>query len=220
MMGTIRRNLGFIATASLALVIGGSAAVVAQGPLPGFGPFGSDGAIDEQLQMRGRGGDFFGHGGRGFRGGFRAPLRIGMASDIIRSETIVNAGDDGFVTHRIEQGEVSAVSDDSLSVSLANGETSEVVVTDDTLVLAVDSDTTRRRPRSRIVEASISDVSSGDAVMVTSQSTGDGPFEANRIVVVTPIETDAAESDSTDAADDADASADADAAAASVQLSS
>ncbi|MFV2064782.1 MAG: hypothetical protein ACC726_14915 [Chloroflexota bacterium] len=217
MMRIIRRNLGFITAASLALVIGGSAVVVAQGPLPGFGPTGSDLAIDDQSQMRGRSGDFFGRGGRGFRGGFRAPLRFGMASDIIRTETIVDAGDDGFVTHRNEQGEVSAVSDSSLSVSLANGETSEIAVTDDTTILTIDSDSMKRRRRIRIVEASISDVGSGDVVMVTSRSTGDGAFEASRIVVMALTETDAA--GGTDSSDDTDASAGTDAAAAAVLLS-
>jgi hypothetical protein len=90
-------------------------------------------------------------------------------------------------------------------VSLANGETSEIAVTADTVVLAFGQNDGERRRRSFVTRATIADVNTGDPVTVTSQSSDGGPFEASRIVVRTPVATDAAESDAALGPTDTDA---------------
>lgn len=224
-MISTRRDLGFITAASMALVLGGSAAVVAQAPNGGAAPdAGSAPAIgaeapDEQLHRSGdrRGPSFRGRrGSRGERGlpgrGFAGPGRLGIDQRIIRSETIVDGGEQGIVTQRVENGTVAATGEGSLTIELANGESSEVAITDGTMILAVatpadDGFRGRRGLRARIMPGSLDDVAVGASVNVASRSTDGGPFEAHR-VVVRPM------TDATEAAIDApDAGATDDAAA-------
>lgn len=211
-MGSFRRNLGFFGALSLALAIGGTASVAAQDAGSGSAPRAGDGsAADEVTQMRhrdSRGGPRRGFRDRGGRGGFRdragmrQPLRLGMAGGVIRTETIVDAGEDGFVTHRMERGEVAAVGDTAISISLANGETSDITITDDTRVLGVARSPIGRRHRVGIVGRSVADISVGDSAMVTSRSVDGGDFEALRILAVgtaEPAAEDGATSDGAEA---------------------
>lgn len=196
------RNLALLIAAPMALVLGASVAVAAPAAPGDDGPLAGPGQSREQLRSRDGGQRPIARRGSRARGGWRGdrgirrPLRPGIVDGLIRTETILDMGDAGIVTRRTEQGQVASVGDGSLELQLANGETSQVAVSDGTMVLSVDTSGPRRRLRARIMRGAIDDIAAGDRVIASSSSVDGGPFEASRIVVL----------GSSDAADGTDSS--------------
>jgi hypothetical protein len=180
-MRTPRRLPLAVTGATLALVMAGTVVASANGGRDGR-PF-----------------DFGGPGG--FAGRAIGPLgeRFGLGDDgVIRSETIVDLGEAGFLTRRVDSGTVMSASETELAYTLANGEAATVSADEDTEVLTVDEvaaddDQPFRRRLLALEEIALSEIPADAEVVVWSESGDAGTFVAQR-VVVQPAE---------DAADDA-----------------
>jgi len=179
---------------TMALVIAGTAAVAAAGPRDADGDRGF-----RSQPMAGKPGPAMG----GMRGGPGGGIR-GLDADVERIERTVQTAD-GTTTVRTEQGVVDGAAADSLSFSLANGETVTVVIDDDTTLVGFEEqEVTNRRgvSRTRIVptELETTAIEAGEEVIVTSDAEDDADFVASRIVIK-PAEaeeaTDEAEADAT-----------------------
>ncbi len=157
-MNKTTRTTAVVGT-TLALVIGGTAAVAAAGPrdrnddrgMSGgpqmgakAGMGGMKGGPGMGGEMRARGMGDRGMGDRGMGGGMR-----GLDADVERTERTVQTAD-GITTMRVEQGVVDSAAAESLSFSLASGETVTVVIDDDTEAVAFEEqEITSRRGLSR-----------------------------------------------------------------------
>lgn len=112
---------------------------------------------------------------------------MGLADGFIRSETTLDLGDDGIVTHRSDNGSVTSAS--ALDYTLATGEAASVTIGEDTTVWALTqaSSDSAFRPSHRVrlsAEAiTPADIALGSEVMVSATSQADGSFLASRIVV-------------------------------------
>jgi hypothetical protein len=209
-MTTSRTRLMAITGATLALVMVGTAVTAAhgRGGDRGYGYGSGPGRYVEPFRQGGL-------GPLGLRG-----LRMGLSDSIVRTETTVDLGDDGIVTHRADNGSVTSATDTALEYTLATGETASVTIGEDTAAWALSqaSSTTSLRPsrRVRLAAEAIApaDIAVGSAIMVTATSQEDGSFLATRIVVKPAAEasdegTESADTTTEDAAADAteDASA-------------
>jgi len=194
-------RLTAITGATMALVIAGTAAVSAAGPRDrdeaGFGKagFGKAGIGAKQ------GGEMM-RGARGM-GGMR-----GLDADFERSERTVQTAD-GITVTRIEQGVADAAAEDSLSFSLGSGEAVTVAVDEDTRVVSFEEqEVTNRRGVSRTrmapSEVELGTIVAGAEVVVWSDSEDDGEFVASRIVLQ-PEETEEAEAEMTEDAEETEA---------------
>ena len=224
-----------ISGAALALIVAGTAVVSAhpgdKDDQRGFGK-GRMGAQSHRGD-RGVGPGLFGqHSDRrggprvfGQRGALRGELRQrigGMLDQFVRSETTV-AVNDGFVTHRVDQGTVTSASDAGLEYTLADGQSASVTTDDDTKVWTVSVETVavgrRGRSRQRLVpqEIAVADIEPDSRVVIWAQSQDDGAYLAQR-VGVQPVVDEAAEeiAEDVDAAETEDVDATEDAAASTV----
>ena len=180
--------------ATLALVMAGTVVVTANGGREdrGFG-FGD-----------GPGGGF----ARGELGPLGDRLGFGLGDDgVVRSETIVDLGEAGFLTRRVDSGTVTGASDTELTYTLANGEAATVSADEDTEVLTVsevteddDAGLFRRRLQS-LDEIALSEIPADAEVVVWSEAGDAGTFVAQR-VIVQPAD-DAADDVADDVADEA-----------------
>jgi hypothetical protein len=181
-MSTTRIRLIGVTAAALALVAGAGAAVSAQ---PGLDASFQGGTSLELREPRGMGGPFRGGGG-GF-GGLRGGL-LDRFDALVRQETTYQT-DDGLVTRRVDNGTLVAIDSGSVEYSLADGQTASATIDDDTEVIAFEEETvefgrrglTRQRLAAQEVEAS--SIAVGSEVLVWSESTSDGTFVAQRLVV-------------------------------------
>jgi hypothetical protein len=128
---------------------------------------------------------------------------------LVRQETTYQT-DDGLVTHRVDNGTVVSISGDSVEYSLADGQTASASLDDDTEVIAFEEETVevgRRgmmRQRLAAQEVDPSSIAVGSEVLVWSESTGDGTFAAQRLVVQPEVTaSDDSAADATDTEDGA-----------------
>lgn len=191
----IPRRLPLAATgATLALVMAGTVVASAHGARD-EGPFGfgdGPGRGPGRAELRA----FGPFGGVG--------LGLGLDGDgVVRTESIVDLGEAGFLTRRVESGTVTAAGEADLSYTLANGEAVSVTTDEDTEILALtevsedeDGGLLRRRAMT-LDEATLADIPADAEVVVWSEAGESGTFVAQRIVV----------QPSADAASDDDAAA-------------
>jgi hypothetical protein len=206
-MQTSKTRLMAITGATLALVVGTTAAVsAAPGDRFEEDSFrkGRIGAEHKQRFSEGRRG-----GGMLARGAMRGHAMRGiggMVDDFVRTETTLQT-DDGLITKRVDNGTVSSAADAGLEYTLSTGDSATVTTDEDTKVVAFSEQTVevgrRGLSRERMVpeEVAIGDIEAGSEVIVWAESADDGTFIAQRIVVqpdldeATDTEADAADTD-------------------------
>jgi hypothetical protein len=203
-MDITRRHTLAVTGATLALVMAGTAVVAAHGGGADRGDraFGGDGR-----------GILRGELGRGFPGlGGRLGPGFGLGDDgLVRNETIVDLGEAGFLTRRVDDGTVTSASDTELTYTLATGETATVSADEDTEVLAVsevseDDDPGILRRAMTLDEIALADIRADADVIVWSEAGESGDFVAQR-VIVRPTEDATAEAADEAASDAATAEA-------------
>lgn len=187
-MDTSRTRLLAITGATLALVVASTAVTAAHGRNDdrGYGFRAGPGRFLEPfgLGQLGHLGPLGPLGGRGLGMGI-----VGLSDGFVRSETTLDLGDDGIVTHRADNGSVTGASDAGLDYTLATGEPASVTIGEDTVVVAlaeVSSDTglhSFRRAWVSAEEIAPADIAVGSEVIVSATSQEDGSFVADRIVV-------------------------------------
>jgi hypothetical protein len=146
----------------------GPARGAARAGMPGFGPFGP---LDHRLGL-------------------------GLVEDgIVRSESILDLGEAGFLTRRVDSGTVTGTGESELSYTLANGEAATVSIDEDTEILALtevsedDDDGLLRRRMMSLDEASLADIPADAEVVVWSEAGDAGTFVAQRVIVEPSAET-------------------------------
>ncbi|MBP2330710.1 hypothetical protein JOF56_011095 [Kibdelosporangium banguiense] len=137
-----KRWSGKKTAAAVAIAVG----VAAAGGVAVYAATGSAGAATSQQAM---GGGMGGPGGGGMRGG-------GMM-DALHGEFTISDGNGGYKTAIMQTGEVTAVSDTSLTAKSADGYTKVYTIDKETL----------------FGNASASDIQTGDTVMVVATPSGD-----------------------------------------------
>lgn len=209
-MGTNGRKLAIAGAVALTLAIAGATVAGAHDSGRGTGPgWGAEQAYGQPggEMAHGRGmGPGMGPGGDGFggRGMGRGPIgeriRDGLGEHLdilVRTERILDLGEDGFRVERMEHGTVTSVTESALVFTLATGEIVTVTVDADTDVVDIDP---QERPMRD--EIAVTEVAPGADVLVASEQQPDGTFLATTVRVLPEL---AAETD--DAADTPEASA-------------
>ena len=192
-MDITRRHTLAVTGATFALVMAGTAVVAAHGGGADRGDRGFGGDAGRGILRGELGPGFGGRLGPGF----------GLGDDgLVRNETIVDLGEAGFLTRRVDDGTVTSASDTELTYTLATGETATVSADEDTEVLAVtevneDDDPGILRRAMTLDEIALADIPADADVVVWSEAGESGDFVAQR-VIVRPTEATTA-----DAADDA-----------------
>ena len=99
---------------------------------------------------------------------------------------IVDLGEAGFLTRRVDDGTVTSASDTELTYTLATGETATVSADEDTEVLAVtevneDDDPGILRRAMTLDEIALADIPADADVVVWSEAGESGDFVAQRV---------------------------------------
>lgn len=186
-MGTNGRKLAIAGAVALTLAIAGATVAGAHDDGRGMGPgdgsgqgFGRPGG--EMHHGRGMGpGGFFGERGMG-RGPIGDRIREGIGEHLdilVRTETILDLGEDGFRVERMEHGTVTSVTETALVFTLATGEEVSVTVDADTDVFDLD-------PEARPIrdEIAVTEIAAGADVLVASEQQADGSFLAKNVRVL------------------------------------
>jgi len=124
------------ATVGAGALAGATMALAADGT-PSPAPSASTGSPGQDQREHGKRGERGGHGEHGGHGpggrGMGGPHE-GRGGPLLHAEGVKQDADGTFVTVRMQEGEVTAVSATSLSVTSADGYTSTYVLTDETVV--------------------------------------------------------------------------------------
>lgn len=191
-MGTNGRKLAIAGAVALTLAIAGATVAGAhdsgrgmgpgQGGGPGYGQEGYGQPGGEMLHGRGMGrGGFFGERGMG-RGPIGEAIREGVGEHLdilVRTERILDLGEDGFRVERMEHGTVTSATETALVFTLATGEEVTVSVDADTDVF--DLDMADRPIRDEIA---VTEIVAGADVLVASEQQADGSFLAKNVRVL------------------------------------
>jgi hypothetical protein len=203
-----RRKAALLAGAALGLMVIGTGSVFAQtaSPAPTTAPtapqtnpkdgndqgwgwggmFGGDQMNPGMMnpgRMGGRGNQMGPMGGRGGRGG---DFGYGFGNydqvrQLVREEITVDLGTSGgIVTRRLEHGTVTASSATSVTISLANGQSSTIALDGNTNIAKAPDYSTRTRGSS----ATAADVTVGSEVVVASKSQSDGSYLASGVWIL------------------------------------
>jgi hypothetical protein len=179
----VPRRLPLAATgAAVALVMAGTVVAAAHGPggdrQSGFGDGPGRGAARAELR------------GFGPFGPFGDRLGLGLDADgVVRNETIVDLGEAGFLTRRVDSGTVTGAGETELSYTLATGETATVTTDEDTEILALtevsqdDDGGLLRRRMLTLDEVTLADIPADAEIVVWSEAGEAGTFVAQRIIV-------------------------------------
>ncbi len=186
-MGTNGRKLAIAGAVALTLAIAGATVAGAHDSGRGMGPgdgsgqgYGQPGG--EMHHGRGMGpGGFFGERGMG-RGPIGDRIREGIGEHLdilVRTERILDLGEDGFRVERMEHGTVTSVTESALVFTLATGEEVSVTVDAGTDVFAFD-------PEARPIrdEIAVTGIAVGADVLVASEQQADGSFLARNVRVL------------------------------------